>query len=149
MCLDVKKSHVRNPIPEMECFKVLKYDGNGKWITPYYDSVIPVDTGWVMPLKPMRRQVREYRKDEGIEGGYIHAYTTNKMPYWNTPDFKTVHSTLPTKPKKNHTYIFAAVARDVVALGDSYDNDLVCKALYIPAFDKSGKHRNAVLDMSR
>ena len=149
MCLDVQKSYVRNPIPEMACFKVLEYGGNGKWITPYYDVNVPVDTGWIMPLKPARRQVREYRKDEGIEGGYIHAYIEKNVSFWRSPDYKTVYSTLPTKPKKNSTYIFAAVARDVVATGDSFDKDLVCKALYIPAFDKSGKNRNAVLDMSR
>lgn len=149
MCLDVVKSHVRKPIPEMFCIKLLTYDGNGTWITPYRQAIVPVDTGWFMPTGPAKRQSREYRKYETIEGGYIHAYISQPVAGWRRADRVKVLTTLPSKPKKNVTYTFQAIARDVVALGDVYEGDLVCKAIYIPAFDKTGDHRHAMLDMNR
>ena len=140
MCLTVDKSHVRNPIPEMECSKVLEYVGKGVWRTPYRDIVVPVGTGWFMPFRPAARRVREYRRYEIIEGGYIHAYDMMRAGRYERP-----RTTLPKRANKGNWLTFAAVARDVVAEGEY--GDLVCRAIYIPAFDKTGKHRNAILDM--
>lgn len=149
MCLDVGVSHVRKPIPEMACFKILRYVGDGKWQTPYYDATIPLDTGWIMPLNPAKRKVREYRTYEEINGGYIHALTRIEVDlgFWNGVPKGAIGNKLPSRPKKGQCYRFHAVARDVVAEGRAFDADIVCKALYIPAFDVTGKHRNAILDI--
>lgn len=149
MCLDVEKSHVRNPILEMLCIKLLTYAGNGEWVTPYQYVNVPVGTGWFMPRNPTTRQAREYRKGEMIDGGYIHAYKCQPVTSWRRADRVNVLTSLPMNPRKNVTYTFLAIAREVVALGATYDGDLVCKAIYIPAFDKTGDNRHAVLDMSR
>lgn len=146
MCLDVEKSHVRKPIHEMECFKILRYVGGNVWETPFQDKRINRGTGWFKPLNPAKRKVREYRKCEEIEGGYIHAYTDPEADiWWNSAD--GVHDKMPKKAnlKPGKCYRFRCVARDVVALGIS--SDIVCRALYIPAFDITSKHRNAILDM--
>lgn len=148
MCLDVAKSHVRKPIAEMECFKILRYGGSNSWMTPYQDSVVVRDTGWFMPKEPAKRKVREYRKLEVIEGGYIHAYTNPiKGIWWSSYLHDGSYDNMPRTLRIGSCYRFRAIARDVVALGDDYDSDLVCRALYIPAFDITGKHRNAILDM--
>lgn len=148
MCLDVDKSHVRNPIREMECFKVLRYLGKGIWATPYQEAPVVKGSGWFMPTEPAKRKVREYRKGEGVEGGYIHAYTSQTAYVWWAGMSNAVYDKLPTRPKAGDCYCFRCIARDVVALGDpDYDYDLVCRALYIPAFDVTGKHRDAILDM--
>lgn len=151
MCLDVHKSHVRKPIGEVECFKILQYEGDGKWATPYQYSTVVEGTGWFMPHKPAKRQVREYRKNEIIEGGYIHAYTTPNKGIFAFSVYDGVFDELPSKKilKVDHHYRFRCIARDVVAVGDMWDQDLVCRALYIPAFDITGEHRHAILDMTR
>lgn len=138
MCMYVTKSHVLKPIQEVECFKDLRYVGGGRWATPYRSVTVPEGTGWFAPLKPARRKVREYRIDEIIEGGYIHAFTGSSH--------EKLYSTLPARPKLGRTYSFKAVARDVVARGE-WNGDIVCRALYIPAFDRTGEHRDAILDM--
>ena len=147
MCLDVEKSHVRKPIPEMVCYKILKYLGAGVWATPYQEAPVIKGSGWFMPKTPAKRKVREYRKGEAIEGGYIHAYTSPSEYVWWSGMSDAVYDKLPSRPKTNSCYRFRCVARDIVALGDECDNDLVCRALYIPAFDVTGKNRNAILDM--
>lgn len=147
MCLEVNKSHVRKPIPEMECYKLLQYVGNGEWATPYQSNPVPQGTGWFMPEKPAKRKVREYRKGEDIYGGYLHASLNPRVATMFGRTMATTYETLPDSPIRNRCYRFKAVARDVVALGAKYRMDLVCRALYIPAFDKTGKHRNAILDM--
>lgn len=148
MCLDVDKSHVRNPIHEMECFKILRYFGNGVWATPYQGVPVVKGSGWFMPANPTKRKVREYRKGEIVEGGYIHAYTSPTAYVWWARMTDVVYDKLPAQPKAGGCYRFRCIARDVVALGDpDYDYDLVCRALYIPAFDVTGQHRNAILDM--
>lgn len=140
MCLSVIKSHVRKPIAEMECVKRLEYRGKqaGRqlWVTPYRGNLVPIDAGWFAPLTPSPRRVREYRYGENIEGGYLHAYT---HPRWISDAILT---SLPTgRLYVGESVYFYAIARDVVALGDY--QDLVCRALYIPAFDITGAHRNA------
>ena len=138
MCLDVIKSHVRKPIKEALCTKVLEYAGRGRWMTPYREVVVPVGTGWFMPMRPATRQVREYHRREIIEGGYIHAYEEGRH-------HARAYTKLPSRPIVGGWYDFEAIARDVVAEGEY--GDLVCRAIYIPAFDKTGEHRNAILDM--
>lgn len=140
MCLDVTKSYVRNPIAEMECGKILQYNGKGVWVTPYREVVVPVGNGWFMPMKPAKRRVREYSRYEIIEGGYIHAFDHKR---WSANTKQ--HVSFPKRLKVGTWYTFAAIARDVVATGDWHD--IVCRALYIPAFDKTGEHRNAILDI--
>lgn len=147
MCLDVVKSHVRKPIAEMGCFKILRYHGAGVWTTPYQDSPVVRGTGWFMPKKPARRQVREYRKGEEINGGYIHAYTSPRESVWWSDMSSTVFDKLPSRPERGMCYRFRCVARDVVAFGEVAHHDLVCRALYIPAFDVTGDHHDAILDM--
>ncbi len=147
MCLEVAKSHVRNPIAEMECYKILQYNGGGRWITPYQSNPVPGGTGWYMPAEPARRKVREYRKGEDIYGGYIHASLNPRIATMFGLTVGPALSKLPESPVVNRNYRFKAVARDVVALGADYRMDLVCRALYIPAFDVTGQHRNAILDM--
>lgn len=146
MCLTVEKSHVRNPIHEMECFKILRYHGKGVWTTPYWDAPVVKGAGWFMPTEPARRLVREYRIDEVIEGGYIHAHTSPIPGVWWSGMTTAVYDKLPPRPKAYMCYRFRSIARDVVAVGD---DDLVCRALYIPAFDVTGTHRNAILDFTR
>lgn len=148
MCLDVAKSHVRNPIPEMECYKILRYIGNGRWETPYQDCHVPIDTGWFMPSEPAKREACEYHKDESIERGYIHALTRADKGLGGLGVDNNVYDKLPAKPTRSKCYRFRAIARDVVAEGYNWRADIACKALYIPAFDKTGKHRNAILDMT-
>ena len=140
MCLDVVKSFVRNPIAEMECGKMLQYAGKGVWVTPYREVVVPADTGWFMPTEPAKRRVREYRRYEIIEGGYIHAYDDKR---WGRSTKR--YTSFPKRLKVGEWYTFVAIARDVVATGDWHD--IVCRAIYIPAFDVNGNHRNAILDM--
>lgn len=140
MCLEVIKSHVRKPIHEMECYKELTYVGEGTWETPYRSIVVPAGNGWFAPLKPAKRQVREYRIDEIIEGGYIHAFTKNLYS-------EKLWVTIPKTASIGDSRYFKAYARDVVAEGD-WNGDIVCRALYIPAFDLTGAHRNAILDLS-
>lgn len=147
MCLDVEKSHVRKPIPEMVCYKILKYIGKGVWATPHQDAPVVKGTGWFMPKKPAKRKVREYRKGEEIEGGYIHAHTS-PTDWWSSMT-STVYDKLPSRPKDGICYRFRCVARDIVAVGDDCDNDIACRALYIPAFDVTGKNRNAVIDYTQ
>src|SRR5512139_3553275 len=137
MCLEVIKSHVRKPIPEVECYKELVYAGKGTWKTPYRDVFVPVGTGWFMPIDPAKRRIREYRISEGIEGGYIHAFTANRFG-------DRLWQTMPKRLALDASVYFYAVARDVVAEGN-WNGDIVCRALYIPAFDLTGEHRNAVL----
>jgi len=143
MCLWVKKSHVLNPIPEMECIKVLVYDGKGKWITPYQHRPVVPGHGWFMPTIPARARKGEYNRNyDSINGGFIHAYTDESVI-----DQYKVRDTMPTDRRIGNEYAFRAYARDVVAEGDY--KDIACKALYIPAFDLTGQHRNAVLDFSK
>lgn len=148
MCLDVKKSHVRSPIPELDGVKVLEYVGLGRWSSPVYPSVVPMGTGWFKPKKPSRRNAREYRSWEQINGGYLHLLMPPPymVGFWPHADHDKVYTTIPPRPVRGETYRFKAVACDVVAVGRH--SDLVCKALYIPAFDVTGNHRNAILDMS-
>lgn len=145
MCLDVTKSTVRKPVHEMKCYKILKYLGNGQWATPYQDSPVVKGTGWFMPLKPAKRKVREYRTYEEINGGYIHAHTSVAEVVWWANMTDAVYDKLPSRPVADKCYRFRCVARDVVAIG--CHDDIVCRALYIPAFDKTGEHRNAILEM--
>lgn len=137
MCLDVVKSHVRKPIFEVECFKELEYVGRGQWATPYRNVMVPVGSGWFMPIEPSPRRVREYRREEIIEGGYIHAFTENRYG-------EKLWDRLPARYMVGSTARFQAVARDVVAFGE-WNGDIVCRALYIPAFDVTGEHRHAEL----
>lgn len=148
MCLYVDISHVAEPIPEMECFKILRYSGNGKWVTPYMCTVAKKGHGWFKPTKPARSRSKEFARNDTVSGGYIHAFykEQNAKNSFYHPNVR-VYDQLPGSPKVGREYLFRAVARDVVAKGD-YWGDLVCKALYIPAFDKTGQHRNAILDMS-
>lgn len=145
MCLDVRMSHVRKPIAELECFKTLRYNGRGVWATPYQDVPVVKRTGWFMPMRPSIRRAREYRNCEMVEGGYIHAYINPDLTAYPFCDVDKVYKTLPKRPSPGQCYKFACIARDVVAVG--YNNDLVCRAIYIPAFDLTGQHRNAILDM--
>lgn len=145
MCLDVTKSTVRKPIYEMECFKILKYLGNGQWATPYQDSPVVKGTGWFMPVAPAKRKVREYRKYEEIEGGYIHAWVDPICRVYFSDVQSNTLDKLPSRPQRSACYRFRCIAREVVAVGDH--EDIVCRALYIPAFDVTGQHRNAILDM--
>lgn len=146
MCLYVVKSTVRKPIAEMECYKILMYNGSGRWVTPYQESLVVKGTGWFMPTDPARRKVREYRKDEEINNGYIHAFRAHDSRVWCADImFDGIYDRLPRDPRYQSCYRFRSIARDVVAVG--VNEDLVCRALYIPAFDITGKHRNAILEM--
>lgn len=148
MCLFVSKSHVKEPVFEEECVKVLQWDKElgGRWVTPFQLCDVPTDgAGWFMPKHPSRRQ-REfsnwffnYAENGKVYGGFIHAYQTTEAEYI----YPAILSCIPKNPEHGAEYAFSAVARHVVA----YENELqlVCKALYIPAFDATGLHRNAEL----
>ena len=41
MCLYVSKSHVRKPIPEVECVKILEFHRYKGWVTPFQDVLVP------------------------------------------------------------------------------------------------------------
>jgi hypothetical protein len=142
MCLWVNKSHVQNPIREVECIKVLRYDGKGVWMTPYQDRVVEPGHGWFKPSFPAPARKTEYTRHNSINGGFIHAFIDASMV-----DQYKIRTELPKDPRRGRVYAFVAYARDVVAEGDC--KDIVCKALYIPAFDLTGQHRDAVLDFSK
>lgn len=138
MCLYVVKSHIQDPIHEMECIKQLEYEPRVGWVTPYQRSLLEPGTGWFMPSIPSDSHTWT------IYGGFIHAYTTDAGFDNSYIDrYRTLRDTLPTQRKSNRTYTFKAFARDVVAIGRNYD--IACKAIYIPAFDITGAHRNAIL----
>lgn len=138
MCLFVSDSFVKNPIFEQECIKVLVFEF-GMWFTPYQYNEVPTDgTGWFMPKRPSRRNVREFYINDRIYGGFIHAHQT-----LNQAGFEKALNDLPKNPTEDTEYAFRAIARFVVA--HETNRDLVCKALYIPAFDATRAHRDAQL----
>lgn len=142
MCLVVKKSHVVHPIPEMECVKILCYD-QGEWSTPYRGNVLRRGTGWFSPKRAARERRMEFSILSQVNGGYLHAYKDLASSY---EFIRVVRNIIPKKRRYGRygfTYAFRAFARDVVAVGNS---DLVCKALYIPAFDITGEHRHAQIE---
>lgn len=144
MCLYVSDSFVKEPIFEQECIKVLVYE-NERWFTPYQDNLVPTNgTGWFMPKRPSRR-AREFAtsgpmgdRDTTIYGGFIHAYQT-----LFAAGFFKAHNDIPKKPVECEGYGFRAIARYVVA--HQGNEELACKAIYIPAFDATRSHRDAQL----
>lgn len=148
MCLEVAKSHVRKPISEMECFKLLRFE-DGRWVTPFrYTPVDPSGAGWFISTSPAKRKIREYLIGDLIYGGYIHALTSPNG-FISRCETAAIYEKLPSRPKQNDWVMFHAVAREVVAVGPSYDGDLVCRALYIPAFDLTGANRSAIVDYTQ
>lgn len=119
MCLYVKKSFVKNPIPVVYCWKELYiyYKMYNKKIayTPFKNAKIKED-GTLYPQRP-RYPNKEFKYHSAIEGGFIHAF--QKKPK--------------QKSLNHHIQIFKAIATDVIAIG--HNNDLICKALYIPDLD--------------
>lgn len=147
MCLTVATSHVRKPIHEVDCFKVLHYS-HGRWVTPFQYSVLdPNGPGWFVPKYTYHRS-REFPKGSVIEGGYLHA-STSVDAYSARCAHNRIWHKLPTRPASGMWYRFHCVARDVVAFGHKHDADLACRALYIPAFDLTGANRNAIVDYMR
>lgn len=145
MCLYVSDSFVKTPIFEQECIKVLAFEG-GNWYTPYQDIIVPTNgTGWFMP-KHLSQRKREFAVfgdrsvsgDTVIHGGFIHAYQS-----LFEAGFHKAYSKLPKKPRDSDEYAFRAIARYVVAY--ERDQELACKAIYIPAFDATRVHRDAQL----
>lgn len=149
MCLLVIKSHVRKPIHEVNCYKILIYE-DGSWMTPFqWTTVDPRGTDWFVPKNRFYQKTREFLRGETIEGGYLHATTSIGAYSAKCPAQKGAYDKLPGRPKIDTYYRFHCVARDVVAFGPDYDADLVCRALYIPAFDLTGANRNAIVDYTQ
>lgn len=152
MCLYVRNSTVRNPIHEIESVKLLAWNTSRGWHTPYRYAKLEPGTGWFMPMEPKHRR-SEFRTGDEIDGGFIHSYTrerfsfnTDPFFYKGFPDHVMIRTHLPQTPRSDRDYYFLAIARDVVARGS---NDIVSKALYLPAFDITGEHRNAIIDYAR
>lgn len=122
MCLTVKRSFVKNPIPSAYCWKVIERIDDGSWLTPFQETKIP-KTGILIPRTKSKRK-HEFHIGANVYGSYIHACTTLNRA-------KIIHM-----EENFFSYglkIFKAIATDIVAIG--YDNDLICKALYIPELD--------------
>lgn len=137
MCLYVRESFVKNPIHGVECFKELICI-RGDWKTPYQGRSVEEGTGWFMP-EYLDDRTEEFYPGDPVNAGYLHAYTS-------TQGYYRAHYRLPLAPVDRGRYMFAAIALDVFAT-NSIDEELICNALYIPAFDKTGKHKNAILDL--
>lgn len=134
MCLEVKRSHVRTPIPTAPCLKMLDY-ASGGWVTPYQNRRVVFGDGYFEPLyKPAFKNyidhvftnAGELVRGSSVYGGVIHAHKDDvgygeKMPL------------LPTDHRIRCSGWFKAVAHNVLAVGRN--TDLVCERLYIPAFD--------------
>lgn len=141
MCLWVEKSFVKNPIKEMEGAKELSY-WYGRWQTPYqYAEVVP-GTGWFMPKSPAAKRDREFNAGTSVNGGYLHVFSNKVRSYRDNA--RKYRTELPRRPRGDRSYTFLCYARDVVAMNKD-GSEFVCKALYIPAFDITGTHRNAQL----
>lgn len=137
MCLIVKSSHVRKPIPVMKVVKKLEWNAvENRWETYYVERVVPTDVGGFFCAKEPANRKSEYKQHSTIEGGYLHSYDTNGFHY-----YVKVHTELPKDPNDYYfdTFYFEAWAYDVVAIG--HHNDVVSKTLYIPAFDLRKKRR--------
>lgn len=126
MCLYVQTSHVKNPIKEMKVYKSLSLI-NGHWYTPYTSILVPTNVGGLFCAKNASRRTKEYKDCDIVHGGYLHAH--NSVNLW----FGRIYNKLPRNPRNYQVYTFRAIAIDVVAVGTN--NDVVCKELYIPAFD--------------
>lgn len=79
----------------------------GKYKTPFRETIVP-DNGWLTPPRKSMRTLFEVNTE--IEGGFIHAYVG-----------------------QDHNCFHPAYAIQVKAEGQQ--NDLVARAVYIPAAD--------------
>ncbi len=120
MCLIVKEvPRTKRDSLIVQCYKYINYLGR----TPYRNVTIPRN-GWLFPSKQNKY---EMYYQEVVYGGYIHAYNLNRIGIAKSCGvFKYYH----------HAYAFG-----VQAYGR---RDLVCNALYIPAYDKTGYDKETV-----
>lgn len=122
MCLTVKRSFVKNPIPSAYCWKVMETSDNKNWTTLYRETPIS-KTGILVPKTNPKRK-NEFPTYIDVHGGYIHACTTENKANILLKIEKHCHYKLK---------VFKAIATDIIAIG--WNDDLICKALYIPELD--------------
>ena len=131
MCLYVKQSNTRKPIPFKKCFKMLQvtedFDGKG-FYTPFQDNLVPFGDGHFV-ARNATKPYHEWIMGQAIYEGFLHSGTQHDS--WSTRKCK---NTIRSKYYVNKEVVsFSAFALDVYAHGR--DADMVSRGLYIPAMD--------------